>query len=611
VLVLFPLSLVLLVRRAAAQTLRGKAAGEGLPLARRSFARERLAEPLRRHALEPAFIASGTAARRAVVTPCLRPAWAGSWLVVRGRWCIVGALAVCVQFTPSAGAGPQWLSPALVWTFAGDEELAGIAGNGDAVVALTVRPHANSCEGTSRAPGLCTLTVSARSRARSGWSAPVDVATFRSLGPSFVEVAVNRDGDAAAVWEVRTYPHGTLMQASYRRGFDGVWQSPTSISGHDAEVADDPAVTVTATGEAIVAWTEKVWLSERYVVKTAAHSSDAASWYGTEPISAPDEYAPWADVQIAANQRGEAVAAWSGDRVIRVAIRSARGKWGPPIDLLRNPNALVSPHVAVGEDGSAYALWWLPSARNDALGTIEFSFCPAGGQWRAVEKLTPDDASGSWFALDRAGNALASFSRHSALFVRSWDRERQSWRAPVRLAGNDADSVQLVFDDRGNAIATWNTRSDRLTHASLRPAATGAWLPATTIARVEPGATSPTLIGGPPGEALLLWARSNKQLIEAKLGGSGPLLTELNVPRRSAARLVTTFSVRAVPWSASLLGAPVWTFGDRKSARGTRVRHLYRRAGVYAVFVSARDAAGGRSTATSTIRIRRPSASRP
>jgi PKD repeat protein len=71
------------------------------------------------------------------------------------------------------------------------------------------------------------------------------------------------------------------------------------------------------------------------------------------------------------------------------------------------------------------------------------------------------------------------------------------------------------------------------------------------------------------------------------------------------ARNRVTFSVEAVPWDTRLVAAPVWRFGDGRSATGVRVRHVYRKPGRYSVTVTAADSSGQTTTATAAITIRR------
>ncbi len=165
------------------------------------------------------------------------------------------------------------------------------------------------------------------------------------------------------------------------------------------------------------------------------------------------------------------------------------------------------------------------------------------------------------------------------------------------------------MDSAGNAVAIWN--ANYTVQAAIRPAASGAWAPPLTLANL--GVSAPRVAVDTVGHAVAVWnstTSSRVLVMGADLGGGGPVLGGLKVPKKGTVHVRLIFAVAPVPWAAPLSGSPVWHFGDGKSATGVRVKHAYAHAARYTVSVTQEDAAGGTTTANATIRIARRRAAR-
>jgi chitodextrinase len=90
----------------------------------------------------------------------------------------------------------------------------------------------------------------------------------------------------------------------------------------------------------------------------------------------------------------------------------------------------------------------------------------------------------------------------------------------------------------------------------------------------------------------------------ADLQPSGPVLTSVSVPATTHVGATAGFSVARRPWASPLVGAPLWHFGDAKTATGTHVTHVYGATGTFTVTVSQGDASGAKSTAVRHISVR-------
>jgi hypothetical protein len=75
------------------------------------------------------------------------------------------------------------------------------------------------------------------------------------------------------------------------------------------------------------------------------------------------------------------------------------------------------------------------------------------------------------------------------------------------------------------------------------------------------------------------------------------VLTAVTVPTTARVGTTASFALARRPWASPLAGAPLWHFGDGKTATGTHVTHAYQAAGTFTVTVSQSDLSGGKSTA--------------
>ncbi len=89
----------------------------------------------------------------------------------------------------------------------------------------------------------------------------------------------------------------------------------------------------------------------------------------------------------------------------------------------------------------------------------------------------------------------------------------------------------------------------------------------------------------------------------ADLSASGPVLTAVTVPATARAGTPAAFALARRAWASPLAGAPLWRFGDGKSATGTHVTHVYQATGTFTVTVSQGDASGAKSTAVRHVSV--------
>lgn len=136
------------------------------------------------------------------------------------------------------------------------------------------------------------------------WGASVDLSTA-SLGADFPDVAVDAQGNAVAVWEIREGSGGAVQRAVWKAA-SGAWQAPVALSPAGAN-AGSPRVAVDPNGDAIAVW---------------------SSWV----IGGSEDF-------------------------IQGAVSPAGQEWKPPVDISSTGLDRFSPQVAMDEDGNAVAVW--------------------------------------------------------------------------------------------------------------------------------------------------------------------------------------------------------------------------------------------------------------
>lgn len=144
----------------------------------------------------------------------------------------------------------------------------------------------------------------------STWRAPVALSSASDQA-SEPQVAIDRQGDAVAVWQSAT---GTneVIDASFMSGGAGVWESPVAVStGATSLVGEFPQVAMDPRGDAVAVWDQSN--GSNYIVETAVRSAVSGAWQAVIPLSPAGEssYLP----QIAVDSQGNAVAIWENNLI--------------------------------------------------------------------------------------------------------------------------------------------------------------------------------------------------------------------------------------------------------------------------------------------------------
>jgi hypothetical protein len=255
----------------------------------------------------------------------------------------------------------------------------------------------------------------------------------------FPSLAVDRRGNAVAVWTQVTSDKVALVQAA-RRAAGGPWQAPETLSrarGYDVR----PRIAFDRSGNALAVWQHTDGSS--IVIQSATRPVDRV-WTAPTTVSGPAGQA--FQPNLAVDARGNAVAVWVRlveDRgVIQAALRDAQsGSWRAPQDLSAPTGSAEGHQLAMNGSGSTIVVW---TRTNFVIQAVRRA---GGGAWQAPEDLSPVRAERPQVAIDANGNGVVV-----------WARNTGTNEAYVQAAGYDAAGPQL----RGLRIPAKGKRGARL-----------------------------------------------------------------------------------------------------------------------------------------------------
>jgi hypothetical protein len=482
--------------------------------------------------------------------------WYKLYLVSPDRrlWCkwsstavlLVGSLALVMFFFGRASAVP--LFPTPVELVPGGEQPRVAISAGGQVAAVWMHGFRN---GISSGEGCCynTEVEAVTGSALSGvWQTP---ATVSMPGFSILpEVAVDAQGDAAAVW-LDSYPQKGAIDASYRSASSGEWQAPVAISA-PGEGGASRRVLLEPNGDAVAVW-ERLGegpspgvVGDEIAVRTAA----TGVWQPPHEFAAGESPG---DLQIAVDARGDLFAAWVSEGVVDVAMQPAgSAAWQTPVRL--SPPSLPSNMIvrgielAVDPAGNAAVLWQqdtmecpaptnkpvtppcallphvttlkssvrLASTREwsepvDIASASELAAPPVwapnlgvrgplGDQDAEIAIDSRGDTVATWLKVERAGTALQVSVRPAGA---------SAWHSPSTLSpagGFPYGARDLAVDADGQALVAWN--ADGVIQGSVGSATTGQWQPPVDVTseNAGPSVGEPHVAVNEAGDAVLLWS---------------------------------------------------------------------------------------------------------
>jgi Fe-S cluster biogenesis protein NfuA len=335
-------------------------------------------------------------------------------------------------------------------------------------VALTATPAAGqvfsgwtgACSGALPS---CTLQLS-QQRAAQATFAPAPVASAFQVAQLLESnndfnvggsrVAVNRLGDAIAIWEQSDgVPNGSTQKVYSRRYQVATgWQAAVAVTdlidtvNHivGSELLLDDAGVAT-------------WIQTNNNMQTR-RNSPTSGWGAV--FVAPN---PRLGVQLSAAMdiNGNIRVLRSGSDVESNTL-PAGGTWGAWV-LVDNAGSAVSSRakIAQNSDGTALAVWRESNPGDNNRSMKAARFTPTGG-WSTPESIEQlftnvEDADPS-VVIDSQGNGIAMWQQNANLYYNIY-RQGAGWQGAVEVAGQTQAlpnaAIQLAMTADGRAVVTW------------------------------------------------------------------------------------------------------------------------------------------------------------
>jgi hypothetical protein len=262
-------------------------------------------------------------------------------------------------------------------------------------------------------------------------------------------------GDVVAVWR-DVDDNAESIRAAFRPRYGGFDDSETiSVP---ALAAESPRVAMDRLGNAVAVW--HVSTTGRDSLVQAAVRPAGGAWSAPQVVSDPSEPAFGADVSIQADRMTVAWVARDQYRpVIQTATRTMTDPWTPPVTISGPVGGAYAPTVAMDDKGGAVAAWqwWDGSYRR-----IEAAVRSSDGAWTKPEELSAPGhtATAPIVAMDAAGNAVAAWIRSNGIAPAAQTATRSAggaWSLPRNLSrrGRNAASLDLAMNRRGDAVVSW------------------------------------------------------------------------------------------------------------------------------------------------------------
>ncbi len=466
----------------------------------------------------------------------------------------------------------------------------------------------------SRSNGTNYETQTAYRPAGGSWQVPVTLSET-GYDTSGAQIAVDSEGDAAAVWETFPPASNRTIQA-VAKSHSGTWSAPVTLADI-GEPVGKPQIAIDSHGDAVAVWEEQPINPGPQYIQAAVRPAGGV-WSAPVDVSEGNN---GSFPNIAMDAEGNAIVTWLNFNSIQRAIRLAStGTWQVPTNVaavgLGPGGHPGGPVLAVDEQGDAIVAWSSASG-NGANHIVYAASLSKGGSWQAPAELSGEgfNAAAPHVGLDPQGDATVVWSASEgggdAAIQAAVKPAGGAWQPPTNIVetGEEASNQiepDVAVDREGNAVAVWegDVGGNRVIQAARRSNETGDWQVPIDLSATTSQARYPKIKLDSRGNAVAVWEQYEGSLGTAQAAGYdvGPLLNGQSIPSTGTVGQSLSFSASPMGvWST--LGETKWSFGDGSGESGTSVTHTYAAPGNYTVTLSSVDALGNLSSTSTVVTI--------
>lgn len=317
------------------------------------------------------------------------------------------------------------------------------------------------------------------------------------------------DGTRTLVWV-----SGREVKAS-RMAPGGAWSVPallhrTATGSARGAVPGDLQLAVGRRGRAVVAWNTIDDDMDAVLTKSRVQAvvGDAAGrWSRVRNLSGRHEgFGP----EVAIDATGRTMLVWTAAsasrRRVMVASRPVGEGWSDALALSRWSHGVNAAQLAAQQEGHMVAAWSYAGPTSSGIRVARWS---SGSGWAAPERVSSGSFAPGWMDLgiDGAGAVTVAWSnRANAVWTAEQPRAGRWTRARVAPAGSVFYGLRLVVNPAGDAVLGWQS-VDGGHHpvlAAYRPRSSG-WGPATMLSAARGDAWGAVALGR-DGDAVAAWA---------------------------------------------------------------------------------------------------------
>jgi hypothetical protein len=375
-----------------------------------------------------------------------------------------------------------------------------------------------------------SLTITTAVRGSLGEQPPANITTnFTTrdqwLDPTLVEtenlgsadqpaLVIDGSGNAIAVW---AQSDGVRTNAwSNRFTVTNGWGTAELLENNDVESVDNVHLAIDGSGNAMAVWTQAnpigsrtdVW-ARRYVI--------GAGWGTAQVIEVNDAGSAY-QAQVAMDFNGNAIAVWwqyDGTNYNIYANRfTVAGGWGSPVLLENNNGWAYAPKIGIDGLGNAVVVWY--QANSTTLNIWSSRYVVAASNWTVAQQIESSAADSRDVALAVSANGVAVTTWREfngltdAIWASRW-MPASGWDGPqaIDTFGRSMEP-QVAADENGNFAVVWTqTDGTRYNVAANRCSITTGWGTSVLLESDAGTAIGARIAADPSGNLLATWGQSD------------------------------------------------------------------------------------------------------
>ena len=220
---------------------------------------------------------------------------------------------------------------------------------------MAIDPHGNCIAVWQLYDGSHWIIQSAVKPYGGTWQTIPDNVSRLSQDATLAQIAVDKDGNATAVW--LGYDGSNLVVLASTRPFGGAWQAAPTILSQPRQDASNPQIVIDSEGNATAVWSRSN--GENWIVQASTKPFGGAWQTNPDDVSAPGSSAESPQVGVDALDTVAVVWASSSGSgsVIQASKRRSGSNWRKTPKTISKSGQGGVPQIAVSPNGTATVVW--------------------------------------------------------------------------------------------------------------------------------------------------------------------------------------------------------------------------------------------------------------